>query len=182
MTRRPFILTLSLAGAALGVSLLAGNARSQNAMTSIAVTSPEFANGGAIPSKYTCDGAGKSPPLEWSGVPGGTKSLALVVDDPDAPRGTYVHWLAFDIPPATMILAEGASVPSGAREGKNGKGGTGWTPPCPPSGVHHYRFKVYALADTMKLDKPSADDLTRAMKGKVLGQGELTGTYARVGK
>ena len=145
---------------------------------SINVTSSDFTNGGAIPAKYTCEGGGKPPALEWSGLPGGTKSLALVVDDPDTAQGTYVHWIVYDIAPNTMSLAGGATVPSGAKLGKNSKGQTGWTAPCPPSGMHHYRFKVYALSDMLNLDKPTQEELTNAMKGKLLGQGELMGTVA----
>jgi Raf kinase inhibitor-like YbhB/YbcL family protein len=143
----------------------------------INVTSSEFTSGGAIPQKNTCEGGGKPPALEWSGLPANTKSVAIVVDDPDAPQGTYVHWIVYNIPPTQMTMAEGAAVPNNAKQGKNGKGQTGYTAPCPPSGTHHYRFKVYALSDMLTVDKPTSDELNAAMKGKMLGQGELMGTY-----
>jgi Raf kinase inhibitor-like YbhB/YbcL family protein len=198
MNRRASFTTLSLlAGTALSFSLISGVAWSQMQDTqrapgpqpgemggtnqSINVTSSDFTSGGAIPQKYTCDGGGKPPALDWSGLPANTKSVAIVVDDPDAPQGTYVHWILYNVPPTQTSLAEGAAVPNNAKQGKNSKGQTGWTAPCPPSGTHHYRFKVYALSDMLMLDKPSQDDLTNAMKGKVIGQGELVGTYAKTG-
>jgi Raf kinase inhibitor-like YbhB/YbcL family protein len=141
------------------------------------VSSGAFENG-KIPAKYTCDGAGKSPPLTWSNLPAGTKSVAIVVDDPDAPNGTFVHWLVFDLPAGTTSIAEGA-LPAGAGQGKNSKGQTSWTPPCPPNGTHHYHFKVYALDRSLSLSEPTETDVDRAIKGHVLAKGELVATYSR---
>ncbi len=165
---------------ALAVSALAG-AYALAQGQAINVSSPAFTNGGAIPPKYTCDGEGKSPPLSWSNLPAGTRSVAVVVDDPDAPGHTFVHWVLFDVAPTTSSLGEGASglLPAGTEQGRNGKGQAGWTPPCPPSGTHHYHFKVYALDGTLSLSQPTEDDLANAMRGHVVGRGELVGTYQR---
>jgi Raf kinase inhibitor-like YbhB/YbcL family protein len=170
MKRRPTVFVLALA-------LLMGAAAS--AQSNLTVTSLVFQNGGPIPSKYTCDGDEKSPPpLAWSNLPAGARSVAVVVDDPDAPHGTFVHWVVFDLPAGTTSL-DAATLPAGAEQGKNGKGQLGWTPPCPPSGVHHYRFRVYALGNTLTLSQPTEQDLVRAMRGNVIAQGELVGTYQR---
>lgn len=158
----------ALALAAVAGSPLPLSASGEGALR---VTSPAFANGGAIPAEYTCDGRGASPPLHWTGAPPDTKSFAVVVDDPDAPHGTFVHWVAFDVPAATTDLPTGASAH-----------GTRWKPVCPPKGggVHHYHFKVLALRDpTLALDQPTEDDLTKAVRGHVLATGELVGTYER---
>jgi Raf kinase inhibitor-like YbhB/YbcL family protein len=143
-----------------------------------------FAEGGAIPTKYTCEGRDVSPPLAWSGVPAGAKSLALVVDDPDAPdpaapKMTWVHWVVYDIPPATTAIAEGAG-PAGAKDGTNDFGRTGYGGPCPPIGRHRYFFKLYALdAALPDLGRPSKADLEAAMNGHVLGEARLVGTYQK---
>jgi Raf kinase inhibitor-like YbhB/YbcL family protein len=143
--------------------------------------SPAFGMGGPIPAKYTCDGEGKSPPLAWANLPQGTQSVALLVDDPDAPHGTFTHWVYFNIPTATSVLAEDAAtnIPVLGVQGKNSKGEKGWAPPCPPSGTHHYHFKVYALRSVLTLAEPTEGDVMQAMRGRILGQGELIGTYAR---
>jgi len=150
----------------------------------VTLTSTAFADGASIPTKYTCDGESVSPPLGWDGPPSGTQSLALIVDDPDAPSGTFVHWVIYDLPPSLRGLPEGVSTdakPStGGTNGKNGSGKSGYTGPCPPSGTHHYHFKLYAL-DT-SLNAPSGwskDQLLQAMQGRVIGQGELVGTFSR---
>jgi Raf kinase inhibitor-like YbhB/YbcL family protein len=145
---------------------------------SIAVTSPAFAEGAAIPDQFTCRGAGTSPPLSWTGLPSGTGSVALVVQDPDAPSGTFVHWVLTGLSPAQRELAAG-TVPAGAVEARNGRGEVGWTPPCPPSGTHHYRFTLYAL--DQPVDVPSGadpDDAIRAVQDASVAQGTLTGTVA----
>jgi Raf kinase inhibitor-like YbhB/YbcL family protein len=175
---------LAFAGCSLAISLIASLAQSDTGPQAITVSSPAFVNGGAIPSRYSCDADGKSPPLEWSTLPSGTRSVAVVVEDPDAPRGTFVHWVLFDLPAGTTKLTEDAASgpPAGAAQGKNGKGKTGWTAPCPPSGVHHYHFKVYALNQVIMLADPSEGDLVRAMTDHVLAQGETVGTYQRAKK
>ena len=144
------------------------------------LTSVAFAAGEPIPAKYTCDGANVSPPLAWSDAPPGTQSLALIMDDPDAPAGTWDHWLLFNIPANVRNLPEQAGAPAGSVDGKNGWGRTGYGGPCPPRGTHRYFFKLYALA--AKLDLPAGankSQLLRAMKTHILAQAELMGTYAR---
>ncbi len=183
MARRLALLVLT--GTSLAVSLVAARARSQSSgAPALTVSSAAFVNGGSIPPRYSCDADGKSPPLQWSALPAGTRSVAVVVDDPDAPHGTFVHWVLFDLPPSTTNLSDGAasSPPTGAAQGKNGSGKTGWSPPCPPSGVHHYHFKVFALNQPITLAEPSEADLFRAMNGHVVAQGEVVGTYQRVKK
>lgn len=144
-----------------------------------------FANEGTIPSKYTCDGANVSPPLSWSGTPAGTKSYALISDDPDAPMGTWVHWVLWNIPPQSTGMKEGAGVkgPSlsdGTKQGTTDFKTQGWGGPCPPSGTHRYYFKLYALDTSLDLAASTTKkDLESAMKGHILAQTQLLGTYAR---
>ena len=147
------------------------------------LSSSAFQNGGNIPAKYTCDGSNVSPPLAWKDMPGGTQSLALVVEDPDAPSGVYAHWVVFGIPPTADGLPENASakgLPSGAKQGRNSVGQTGWSGPCPPSGVHHYVFTLYAVNVPLDL-KPGAErsDVDNATRGHVLTETKLTGLYSR---
>jgi Raf kinase inhibitor-like YbhB/YbcL family protein len=149
------------------------------------VTSTAFAEGQPIPQPYTGDGKDVSPPLQWSGVPAGTKSLALVCEDPDAPRGLWVHWVLYNLPPTATGLPEGVppqpELTSGARQGKNDWGKIGYGGPAPPRGKpHRYFFKVHAL-DTL-LDLPAGAtraELLQAMQGHVLAEGQLLGTYSR---
>jgi Raf kinase inhibitor-like YbhB/YbcL family protein len=146
------------------------------------VASSAFADGGTMAARYSCDGEGSSPPLTWWGLPLSTKTVALIVDDPDAPNGTFVHWVVYNLPPSATELPEDAArdkLPLGAEEGKNGKGENGWTPPCPPWGRHHYHFRVFALRDSVVLSNPSADELMRTVRGLTLAQGEMVGTYQR---
>ncbi len=155
---------------------------------SFKLVSKAFENGSEIPTKYTCQGEDISPPLEWTGVPAGTKSLALIVDDPDAPdpanpKMTWVHWVLFNIPPDVDHLPEGASdghLPKGAKSGINDWQRTGYGGPCPPIGRHRYFFKLYAL-DTVfdQLDRPSKPQLLEAMKGHILAEAVLVGTYQK---
>lgn len=149
--------------------------------------SPAFSHNGAIPRQYTCEGADVSPPLQWQGVPPGTKSLALIVDDPDAPdprapRRTWVHWVLFNIPPTATALPEGVrsdQLPPGTREGINDWKRTGYGGPCPPIGRHRYFFKLYALDTLLELDKPTKAELETAMRGHILAEAVLIGTYQR---
>jgi Raf kinase inhibitor-like YbhB/YbcL family protein len=150
----------------------------------IKVTSTDFEEGGMIPSKYTSDGENVSPPLKWEGVPDGTKSIALISDDPDAPMGTWVHWVMWNIPADAKQLAENMppdeDLPDGSRQGVTDFGSHGYGGPSPPSGTHRYYFKIYAL-DT-KLDIPSSSrkaDLLKAMEGHVIAEGQLVGEYKR---
>jgi len=150
----------------------------------IKITSSAFQDGGLIPAKYTCDGADVSPPLQWDNVPDGTKSIALICDDPDAPMGTFVHWVIFSLPAETRQLTEKVPadkiLPSGARQGTSDFGRIGYGGPCPPSGTHRYFFKIYAL--DAKVDLPAGarkSDLLKAMQGHILAQGQLVGKYKR---
>lgn len=150
----------------------------------INVTSAAFEERGAIPTRYTCDGPDVSPPLSWSSVPDGTRSLALIADDPDAPSGTFVHWVIYNLPPDTRRLPEEVpsreTLPSGARQGVNGAGSVGYMGPCPPSGAHRYFFKVYALDTELDLGgRATKEDLVNNMEEHVLAQGQLMGTYRR---
>jgi hypothetical protein len=141
--------------------------------------SPAFAEGGAIPRQYTCDGADRSPPLAWSGVPAGSQALALIVDDPDAPGKVWVHWVLYDMPPDRTELPENA-VPDGAVQGTNDFRKTSYGGPCPPGGTHRYVFTLYALDAPLKLPAgASKEQVLAAMEGHVLGQARLTGRYAR---
>jgi hypothetical protein len=150
----------------------------------IKITSSAFQDGGLIPAKYTCDGADVSPPLQWDTVPEGTKSIALICDDPDAPMGTFVHWVLFNLPAETRQLAEKVpadkTLPSGARQGTSDFGRIGYGGPCPPSGTHRYFFKIYALDTTLDLPAGARKgDLLKAMQGHILAQGQLIGKYKR---
>ncbi len=150
------------------------------------LSSAAFAHQGAIPGKYTCEGADLSPPLSWSGLPPGTKSLALIVDDPDAPdpaapKMTWVHWVIYNLPPTAQGLPEGASaLPAGTLQGMNDWKRTGYGGPCPPIGRHRYFHKLYALDTVLPdLGRPTKAILEQAMKGHILGQAELVGTYQK---
>jgi hypothetical protein len=147
------------------------------------LTSPAFAQGEPIPVAFTCDGANISVALEWAGAPAGTLSFALIMDDPDAPSGDFVHWVLYNLPAdATQLLQAltvGPTLVDGSLQGPNGAGVEGYTGPCPPSGVHRYFFKLYALSTVINqtgLDKPG---LLAAMEGAILAQTELMGTYTR---
>ncbi len=148
-------------------------------MAAMTISSPAFKNGELIPSKFTCDGTDVSPALTISNVPPEAKSLALIMDDPDAPGGMWVHWVVWGIDPKTREIAEN-SVPRGARQGMNDFRKTPYGGPCPPSGTHRYFFKLYAL-DTLLDPGPNATKtaLEKAMKGHVVGQTELMGKYKR---
>lgn len=155
---------------------------------SLAILSLAFAANGAIPAQYTCEGADRSPPLSWSGAPPGTKSFALVVDDPDAPdpaapRMTWVHWVLYDIPAGATALPEAvapSALPAGTREGTNDWGRTGYGGPCPPIGRHRYFHKLYALDTVLgDLGRPRKAALEKAMKGHILAQAQLVGTYQK---
>ena len=142
------------------------------------ITSSAFQEGANIPSKFTCEGADTSPPLQVADVPSGAKSLVLIVEDPDAPSGLFTHWTVWNISPQTATIAEG-STPKGV-QGTNDFGKSGYGGPCPPSGTHRYYFKIFAL--DRELDLPSGTkrgQVDAAMKGHVVGQGELMGRYSK---
>jgi Raf kinase inhibitor-like YbhB/YbcL family protein len=146
--------------------------------------SSAFAAGGMIPKQYTCDGGDISPPLSWTDVPPGSKSLTLIADDPDAPRGTWVHWVVWNIPTTVHALDDNVpkrdSLPSGIKQGTTDFKKVGYGGPCPPSGVHRYFFKLYALDTSLNLPSTaSKKDLETAMQGHILKQTELIGKYTR---
>lgn len=143
------------------------------------LTSPAFAENELIPTQYTCDGEDISPPLHIKNVPLSAQSLALILNDPDAPGGAWVHWLVWNIPPRTKEMPEG-TVPSGAIEGTTSFGRTGYGGPCPPAGIHRYHFELYAVARTISLG-PRADKakLVQALSQHILAQAVFIGLYAR---
>jgi Raf kinase inhibitor-like YbhB/YbcL family protein len=142
------------------------------------ITSPAFQQGGNIPSRFTCDGGNTSPPLQITGVPSEAKTLVIIADDPDAPVGLFTHWLVWNIPSQTSVIAEGSAAKG--VHGTNDFGKAGYGGPCPPSGTHRYYFRVFALDRELAL-APGAKrrQLEAAMKGHVIAQGELMGRYAR---
>ena len=145
-------------------------------MKELTVTSPAFRHNGFIPVKYTCDGDDVNPPLNVTGIPDGAKSLVLIVDDPDAPMGTWDHWIVWNINPVEVIQEN--SVPG--TEGLNDSRTRSYTGPCPPSGTHRYFFKVYALDEKLDLKTNSRKkDVENAIKGHVLAKGEIVGLYKR---
>jgi Raf kinase inhibitor-like YbhB/YbcL family protein len=174
----------AIAGSVLGAAaLLAGcggggeraDAPAPSAAATIRVTSSAFADGQPIPQEFTCTGTGAAPDLVWRGVPAGARSVALVVTDPDAPGGTFVHWVLYGLPPRDGQLA-GDRPPAGATEADNSRGQAGWTPPCPPSGTHHYHFTVYALSG--RPSGRSTQEVLDSIGGITLARGELTGTVS----
>ena len=161
------------------------------ASMAFSLTSSSFVHGGEIPSRYTCEGDDISPPLAWSGAPAGTRSLALIVDDPDAPdpkapKMVWVHWVLYNIPPSASGLPEAVAtdaLPAGTREGTNDWKRTGYGGPCPPIGRHRYFHKLYALDTELSgLSSPTKAELEAAMEGHVLAKAELMGTYQKTGK
>jgi Raf kinase inhibitor-like YbhB/YbcL family protein len=141
--------------------------------------SSAFRDGGDIPKRYTQDGADLSPPLAWDEAPPQTRSFALIVDDPDAPHGTWVHWVIVDLPPELRALPEGVERLATGRQGKNDWHEASWSGPAPPSGRHRYRFKLHALDRLLGLPAPTKVELEHAMKGHVLAAATLVGTYQR---
>lgn len=170
-----FVLVVVCATLGLGASVTPAVAATKQ---KFALTSTTFADGATIPVANTCTGAGTSPQLAWKNLPKGTKELALIVEDPDAPSGTFVHWVVANIKPKPSSVAEGTD-PAGSFGGNNGLGRPGWQPPCPPAGTpHHYVFTLYALKRKLTLPPgANAETLRTAMKGKILGQTKLTGLY-----
>lgn len=141
------------------------------------ITSSAFENNGIIPEKYSCHGENINPPLNFEEIPENAASLALIVDDPDAPSGDFVHWLVFNIDPAITEAEEGVKIP-GAIEGTNSSGSNNFIPPCPPAGLHHYYFRLYALDTPLTLDNQAAKpDLLDAMEGNILAKAELIGLF-----
>ena len=157
----------------------------------LTLSSSSFSDKGSIPAKFTCDGKDQSPPLAWDGVPNGTKSFALIVDDPDAPdpkapKRVWVHWVLYNIPADATGLPEAvapSALPAGTLEGKNDWKRTGYGGPCPPIGRHRYFFKLYALdAALPDLNSPTKSELLKAMRGHILGEAQVIGTYEKAKK
>lgn len=154
---------------------------------SFSITSTEFSDGREIPTKYTCEGDDCSPALAWSSAPTGTRTFVLIVDDPDAPdpkapKMTWVHWVLFNIPASTQGLPEAVDateLPAGTGQGVNNWKRTGYGGPCPPIGRHRYFFKLYAVDTELSLDKPTKSAVEQAMKGHVLAEAVLMGTYEK---
>jgi hypothetical protein len=179
----------SLIGAGVALAAAGGIACAAERNTTMELSSSAFAQNADIPSQHTCEGGDQSPPLAWSGVPAGTQSLALIVDDPDAPdpaapKMTWVHWVLYNLPPAATGLAAGksrpAELPPGTREGLNDWQRTGYGGPCPPIGRHRYVHKLYALDTVLPvLQRPTKAALERAMQGHILAKAELVGHYTK---
>jgi Raf kinase inhibitor-like YbhB/YbcL family protein len=149
------------------------------------ILSAAFENGDEIPCLYTCDGNDISPPLAWEGLPDGTRSLALIVDDPDAPdpqapKMTWIHWILFNLPPSARGIPEEGKLPPGTKVGTNSWNKTSYGGPCPPIGCHRYFFKLYALdSELPDLKSPEKEALLAAMEGHILAKAELVGTYEK---
>jgi Raf kinase inhibitor-like YbhB/YbcL family protein len=176
------------AEAGLPVSQKENRVKKEKAIMSMNMTSSSFLNNGAIPARHTCDGHDVSPELFWSGIPEGTRSLVLIMDDPDAPdpaapKRTWVHWVLYNIPPDAAGLPEGiatAELPSGTREGLNDWHRTGYGGPCPPVGNHRYFHKLYALDSILPdLNRPTKAELEKAMHDHIIGHAELIGRYQK---
>ena len=147
---------------------------------SLQLTSDAFSNGQSIPAKYSCIGKNISPALTWTEPPAGTQSFALIVDDPDAPGRTWVHWVLFNIPANTRSLPEGFAADNSVAVGKNSSSQLSYQGPCPPSGTHRYFFKLYALDTTLSLSSGATkDQLLKEMDGHILAQAELLGTFSK---
>ena len=175
MTRRAVVLAAVVALAAALLSVASADAATK---PKFALTSTAFANNGTIPTQYTCTGAGMSPPLAWKHAPARAVELALIMEDPDTPIGTFVHWVVAGIRPKPPSIA-GDAEPAGAVQGANGTGQPGWRAPCPPPGPpHHYIFTLYALKKKVTLPPGgNADTLRGAMEGRIIGQAKLVGRY-----
>jgi Raf kinase inhibitor-like YbhB/YbcL family protein len=182
MNSRWMLIVLAIAA---GIALAEATAIRVPSNGAFQLTSSAFQDGGTIPDQYTCVGKNVSPPLQWSGVPESTKSLVLIVEDPDAPSGVWTHWAVYDLPPNAARLPEGISsadtVPGGGRQGLNDFKSIGYGGPCPPPGSpHHYRFKLFALDSMLGLKAGATkDDVELTMKKHVIGQAQLTAVFGR---
>lgn len=146
----------------------------------IELTSPAFNTGESIPAQYTCDGADIAPELRWQHIPSDTKSLVLILDDPDAPAGVWDHWIVFNIPPVIKSLPEGGNIPPSSSLGKNSWGTNDYRGPCPPDTMHRYFFRLYALDNILNIKAGSSKaQVKMAMQGHILANTELMGTYER---
>lgn len=162
------------------IGLLATAVITTNANAALDVTTPSFSDKNAMPVQYTCDGKNISPEINWKNLPSKTESLVLIMSDPDAPNGTFYHWVVYNIPKTVMQFPEGIT-PTGAITGKNSWNKIQYNGPCPPKGsAHHYVFTLYALDNTLTLaDQATGDLVTKTMQGHILEQGQLTTSYGR---
>lgn len=179
------LLTLSLAGCRFA-SDRSDSPLSSPSVKAMKLESSAFTANGLIPAKYTCDGEDLSPPLSWDAPPAGTQTLALIADDPDAPRGTWVHWVAYNLPTSVHQLPEGippeVKLAVGGTQGKNDFDRLGYGGPCPPGGTHRYFFKLYAIDRELSLPQSATKaQLLQAMEGHILANAELMGRYTRGG-
>jgi Raf kinase inhibitor-like YbhB/YbcL family protein len=179
-----FFLTVSVSSLLLTITCLTNNQVRGGEPMKIKIKSSAFQEGEMIPRQYTCDDKDVSPPLAWDSVPAGTKSLALICDDPDAPMGTWVHWVLYDLPPNVRELPENVppskTLATGGKQGTNDFRKIGYGGPCPPGGTHRYYFKLYALDIELKRDPGMTKaQLLKAMEGHVLAEGQLMGKYKR---
>jgi Raf kinase inhibitor-like YbhB/YbcL family protein len=177
------VAVLGVAALLMGILSPSTNVTTQK-QSQMILTSSAFKNGEQIPTKYSCDGEKISPPLTWTNAPAGTKSFLLIVDDPDAPRGTFTHWVIFNIPASVNSLPENIptdpTLSNGATQGQNGAGKIGYTSPCPPSGTHRYMFQLFALDTQLTLAPGAAkQDVLNAIQGHIIAQTTLTGLYSR---
>ncbi len=169
----------------LGLFIIDGTrCASEETTMSLTLSSSAFTEGAAIPALYTCEGNDTSPPLAWTDPPAGTKSLAFISDDPDAPGKTWVHWVLYNVPPSARMLSAGfpttQELPDGTRQGITDFGRTGYGGPCPPSGTHRYYFKLYALDTMLSLSSGATKaQVESAMNGHILAHAQLMGTYRR---
>ena len=178
MTGTAMLVIIAISVAGCGGNHADTRAGSSPAMSpsDISVTSPEFSEGGRLPDRYTCHGAGMSPPLRWSAPPAAAAAVAVTVTDPDAPSGTYTHWVLFDLPRQVHELAPG-NIPPQARQATNSAGTIGYTPPCPPSGTHHYQFTVVGLHDRLELpDGAPLDQAIQHIQAATVARGTLVAT------
>jgi len=180
------MLMLGVTGCATRPQVSAQNpaATPQTTGGSIKLTSTAFKEGEPVPRQYTCDGVNVSPPLEWSGVPKSAKTIAFIADDPDAPAGTWVHWVLYNLPSDNIGMVENLpateNLKAGGFQGKNDFGKIGYGGPCPPSGTHRYFFKIYALDSELPLKAGATKaEVEKAMEGHVVAQGQLMGTYKK---
>ena len=182
----PMLLIIVLSGCEQNDPVIYTNIETQGGikkMKKLAVMSAAFEDGGTIPQKYTCEGADISPAISWNNIPEGTRTLALICDDPDAPMGTWVHWIVFNIPASVSGFPEAVDVENefGAVIGTNSWGKQSYGGPCPPSGNHRYYFKIYALDRTLELtERANKEDLLDAMKEAILAEGQIMGHYQRI--
>lgn len=185
MHKHVLLIGVAVALTALGLQVVPGTLVAAGGNMTFSISSSDFPNGGDIPKKFTCDGADGSPELSWTEPPAGTQSLALIADDPDAPGGTFTHWVLYNLPASVRNLAANVSkvdeLPNGARQGRNGFRKIGYGGPCPPPGKpHRYFFKLFALDQKLDLKPGSGkEEVENALQGNTLAKAEIVGKYGR---